>query len=601
MSNRNNINTNPNNSEAFIDLVDTPKDYTGSALLYCQVKNDQSGIQFASASGTGVTDFIELNDCPSSYTGSNNYQVVVNAGATGLTFVPNGSGVTEFIQCSDTPMTYAGTNSFDIVNVTTGHNALQFTSLPLLAGFTTPITALMDTPSTYGAPGQYLGVNSTSTGTAWQTIPEIITENQLNIFDTTTATVPVNANSTYPYIINTTYVTLNDGFTLSVPNRFSPSLTETYTLNWAFSFQNNKATSVSSSSFQQVSIYLYNSSGGIVATILNKTYPTSTMAQSPSFDSHTESGTVSIPLVAGTIYYYRINMSTASDVGGTFITGNKTFDLGGRVPQRIVDSTDYNNAPNPLYGEANQVLTSNGVDTFNLTFPLIVNSGDYVVVDDLPYGEEGQVITSNGVDSFSLVTPLIINEGDYSNGDAPYGTAGQVITSTGSGFTLSTPISYSQTATIFVDMYEYLWLTYQNNPNGNLVCGGVPLWFTKINNIVTMTMNMANNFILSQILDPNSSIILTVGGPGGYAVVPNGYRPNQLQYPVQNFQATNCSYLAANQTAPSPPNTPFRPMMCYVWYNTGQINLLNLYNNSSNGSFGNIYFYPMGFSMSWKV
>lgn len=596
MSNRNNINTDPGNLESFIELTDTPKTYAGSELMYCQVNNIGSGLQFAPASGTGISTFTELLDCPSTYTGSNNYQVVVNPSATGLTFQPNGLGVTKFIECTDTPMTYAGTNSFDIVNVTTAHNALQFTSLPLLAGFTTPITALMDTPGSYGLPGQYLGVNATSTGTTWQSIVPYITENILNITDTTSTVVSIPANSTSPYVINMSYIVLNQGFTITPPIQFSPSLTSTYTIDYSYSFQCNKTTNVTGASYVQVTGYLYQYPSTVVTQLFNSTFPTNTMALTPAYDSHTIVGTREAPMTAGTFYFYRTNITTPSDTAGSFILGQKIFNSGGRLPTLLVNNADYNNAPNPPYGTDGQYIVSDGVNKFSLKTPLITTEADYDNGLNPPYGELNQVLTSDGIGVFSLQTPLLIN-----NGDCPdtYGSAGQVLTSTGSAYTLSTPISFIQTTSLFVDMYEYLWLTYQPNPNNNRVVGSVPIWFTKINNLVTMNVNYANNFILSQILDANSSIYFKNSNTGSYAVVPSAYLPNQLQYPVQNFQGGSCSYLAANQTAPSPPNTPFRPMMCFVWYNTGMINLLNLYNNSSNGAFGNIYFYPMGFSMSW--
>ena len=44
MSGRNNVNTNLGGVESFLDLVDTPKSYNDSALLYCQVNADQTGL-----------------------------------------------------------------------------------------------------------------------------------------------------------------------------------------------------------------------------------------------------------------------------------------------------------------------------------------------------------------------------------------------------------------------------------------------------------------------------------------------------------------------------------------------------------------------------
>lgn len=75
--------------------------------------------------GGGATRFTLLSDVPSSYNGKNNYAVVVDSTATGLTFVPNVSTAFSAVNVSAQPTVYASgsdTLTFvagDNVNITT--------------------------------------------------------------------------------------------------------------------------------------------------------------------------------------------------------------------------------------------------------------------------------------------------------------------------------------------------------------------------------------------------------------------------------------------------------------------------------------------------
>ena len=75
--------------------------------------------------------FLDLGDTPIDYTGAANQLVSVTAGEDGLEFVPVVSGVTEFIALTDTPPAYIGFAG-DVVVVNPGEDALQF--VPLSAG-----------------------------------------------------------------------------------------------------------------------------------------------------------------------------------------------------------------------------------------------------------------------------------------------------------------------------------------------------------------------------------------------------------------------------------------------------------------------------------
>lgn len=67
----------------FLDLIDTPTDYTGFAEYHVAVNATEDGLEFVEA----VDEFIDLIDTPNDYTGSAGYNVVVNGAGTGLEFV----------------------------------------------------------------------------------------------------------------------------------------------------------------------------------------------------------------------------------------------------------------------------------------------------------------------------------------------------------------------------------------------------------------------------------------------------------------------------------------------------------------------------------
>ncbi len=67
----------------FLDLIDTPNDYTGSADYHVAVNATEDGLEFVEA----VDEFTDLIDTPNDYTGSAGYNVVVNGTEDGLEFV----------------------------------------------------------------------------------------------------------------------------------------------------------------------------------------------------------------------------------------------------------------------------------------------------------------------------------------------------------------------------------------------------------------------------------------------------------------------------------------------------------------------------------
>jgi hypothetical protein len=360
MSGRNNVNTNLGGVESFLDLVDTPKSYNDSALLYCQVNADQTGLKFAPASGTGVTEFTELTDCPSTYAGSNNYQVVVNGSATGLVFQPGGPGVTEFIECTDTPETYAGTTPYDIVCINGASNGVRFASGAVVASNQIPLTSLQDYQQAgYTPVGGYL----TSTGTGWIVTapPEYPGGVGLNILDNASYSVSIpGAGSTDTYLINVNpqYIQYNEGFLISTPNNFSPIKTHLFNLNWSVSG------TLSHSGFSVYTntlvVALYTNLNVLVATLLTQNIDSVSVPSFPPLHFTYSGTTDNVSLQSGTEYQIRMifTNNAASSIWVVSYT-NKSFNFVTSEDFFISEAQDYLSSGYPI-----GVMFSNGVNGF---------------------------------------------------------------------------------------------------------------------------------------------------------------------------------------------------------------------------------------------
>jgi hypothetical protein len=432
MSSRNNQNINSNGVEAFIQLTDTPKSYIGEELLYCQVNNTATGLQFAPASGTGVTQFVQLTDVPPSYAGHANQQVVVNNTSTGLTFIPNGAGVTQFIQLTDTPMTYAGYSPSDIVNINGTTTGLRFTSPADIATNGIALENLSNVSVVPPAPsGYYLTSNGLNQWIA--TAPnEPPNDPALNILDTNPYFIHLAFNTTTNYNVQTipSYITLNQGFTVTPPINFSPVLSNPlFSLNWSVNIALHRygVENVNNT----LTIALYTSTLVLVQTLLTQSISNLSIgvgAVPPT--PFTFSGlTPNIPLNAGTQYQILISFHN----GNTFsfldvYFNNKNFDFlagAGEYLERALDYLTFG------YSPVGSTLVSNGVNGFNLqVLPnKISNQTDYL--NGTPYGTNGQLIQSNGLNGFTLTDPVnkFISLIDCPNN---YGIAGQIAQSTGS-------------------------------------------------------------------------------------------------------------------------------------------------------------------------
>jgi hypothetical protein len=357
---RNNINTNLLGAEAFIDLTDVPKTYAGAELLYCQVNNEGTGLQFAPASGSGITQFTELTDCPTSYVGQANKQVVVNGTETGLEFITNGAGVTEFIQCTDTPGTYTGTALFDVVNVDNTLNGVQFTSLPNLISFTTPLEKLSNTPVTNPPTGQVL----TSTGTGSWIGADINFNsliNNLNVLDTFTNDVIIPAFGTSTYFLDLNYTTENDGFTLNLPNLFKPSINESFNVVSTFNFRLAKTTANNTGNVL-INIDIVNSSNTLIASLVSNTYAFNTLSIYPTYTSFTINDDQLVTLNSSTQYKYRINCLINGVENVHFNKMNKHLIVSAKSDTNIIDCEDYLSVGYPP-----GVMICNGLDGFTVS------------------------------------------------------------------------------------------------------------------------------------------------------------------------------------------------------------------------------------------
>jgi hypothetical protein len=403
---RNNINTNLLGAEAFIDLTDVPKTYAGAELLYCQVNNEGTGLQFAPASGSGITQFTELIDCPASYVGQANKQVVVNAGETGLEFINNGAGVTEFIQCTDTPGTYAGTALFDVVNVDNTLNGLQFTSLPNLISFTTPLEKLSNTPVTNPPSGQVL--TSTGAGTwigADINFNSLI--NNLNVLDTFTNDVIIPAFNTSTYFLDLTYTTENDGFTLNLPNLFKPSINGSFNVVSTFHFRLAKTTAINTGSIF-LDIGIVNSSNTLIAPLVSVAYPLSSISLYPTYTSFTINDDQLVTLNSSTQYKYRIQCNAGTSTSIHFNKMNKHLIISAKSDTNIIDCEDYLSVGYPP-----GVMVCNGLDGFNVlngnnndVLQIVNNTPTWIPLDSADIPDPLQV---NNINEKTLNGGVIIN------------------------------------------------------------------------------------------------------------------------------------------------------------------------------------------------
>jgi hypothetical protein len=143
---------------AFLDLIDVPHSYAGASLKGVRVNVGETGLEFYLRSLIGLSDF------PASYTSQALKFLRVNAAATAVEFV-----VAALTLLSDFPASYSGA-ALKALRVNAGATAVEF--------FTQALTLLSDFPANYsGAALKRLRVNGAATAV------EFITDSFINLSD----------------------------------------------------------------------------------------------------------------------------------------------------------------------------------------------------------------------------------------------------------------------------------------------------------------------------------------------------------------------------------------------------------------------------------
>mgnify|MGYP006274006119 CR=1 FL=1 len=134
----------------FVELDDTPVDFSGGGGKLVAVKSDESGLEFVTSTAN-VNAFVDLGDTPGSFSGQAGRHVRVNSSADGLIFES-----LALTQAADFPSNYSGAaGQFLVVN--SGENGVEFNE----AAF----SGLSDTPADYaGQGGRYVRVKSDESG-----------------------------------------------------------------------------------------------------------------------------------------------------------------------------------------------------------------------------------------------------------------------------------------------------------------------------------------------------------------------------------------------------------------------------------------------------
>ncbi len=71
----------------FLDLADTPADYTAGALFLARINAGQTALEFVDPASVGATTFAALTDTPADYTAGAGFISRINPGQTGLEFL----------------------------------------------------------------------------------------------------------------------------------------------------------------------------------------------------------------------------------------------------------------------------------------------------------------------------------------------------------------------------------------------------------------------------------------------------------------------------------------------------------------------------------
>lgn len=109
---------------SFLNLTDSPSDYTGHAAKHVVVNGSEDGVEFSAEATHAFTD---LTDSPSSYAGHAAKHVVVNGSEDGVEF--SAEATHAFTDLTDSPSSYAGQAS-KYVAVNGTEDGVEFVSAP---------------------------------------------------------------------------------------------------------------------------------------------------------------------------------------------------------------------------------------------------------------------------------------------------------------------------------------------------------------------------------------------------------------------------------------------------------------------------------------
>lgn len=156
-------------TNTFEALTDTPNAYIGEAGKIVSVKSTEDGLEFITPSSGGSSTFTALTDTPNTLGTSGQFLKMVtdinsnvNMEWQNFPTIPQ-----ELLDFSEWPNQNTATSGqvLTLSSNMSGGNDLEWQT----PSSSSTLTALTDTPATYGTAGQVLATNSTTDGTEWIT------------------------------------------------------------------------------------------------------------------------------------------------------------------------------------------------------------------------------------------------------------------------------------------------------------------------------------------------------------------------------------------------------------------------------------------------
>jgi len=418
-------------------------------------------------------------------------------------------------------------NSQQLVSITTGSNnqilnvvegVPTWNDASAVAKIGIPLTSLSDYQQTGYLPvGGYLS----STGTGWTVVqpPQPPGATELNILDNFAYSAPIVGIGSNTYLINVSpqYIITNNGFTISVPNYFTPISSSIFNLDWEISgslLHNDRFSFYTNT----LVIALYTSADVLVSTLLTQNI-TSLSIPANTITPFTYAGSTNdIALNSGTQYQIKVIFTNVSAYTWTVTYSNKSFDFIGQNGYFIAQANDYLSS-----GYPNGVMLSNGSNGF-----VVTNGSDQDVLQI-----NSGVPTWAPIEQAEIPDPLdvnVINErtlgvGTTINGTNMTSLGVQMIDSLYPGAPMNTLLNtYIQSGLIAVQ-----WI---DSNDSTIVITDTNVQLTKIGNQVTVRFQRGNSFPAT--LSAGASyLICSFDIPSGYAPVTSiGYPSLCSTFPI---------------------------------------------------------------------